>query len=118
MQKYTSLDLQQHTGEIQSAAMREPVALTFHGRPRTMMLSVHEFCRLKAAAGEPVPSDLLPRRSVVQRGLPEDPLGYDTRDLMACARAMAETALSGRNRSAVEAEIAAVEKRLGLRPAR
>jgi hypothetical protein len=40
-------------------------------------------------------------------------LGYDTRDIKACALAMAEAALSGRNRAFVSAEIAAVKKRFG-----
>jgi PHD/YefM family antitoxin component YafN of YafNO toxin-antitoxin module len=114
MNTFSSLDLQQRTGEVQSAALREPVALTFHGRPRNVMMSVEEFARLKSAAGEPVPQ-VLQRRAVTQRGLPDDPLGYDTSDFPACAAAMAEAALSGRNKSAVQAEISAVEKRLGLK---
>ena len=48
---------------------------------------------------------------MIRRGLPEDPLGYDTSDFVTCARAMADAALSGRNKPYVEAEIAAVEKR-------
>lgn len=40
-----------------------------------------------------------------------DPLAYETRDVFACALNMAEAAISGKNRSFVEAEIAAVEDR-------
>jgi prevent-host-death family protein len=113
MKSYTSLDLQQRTGDIQRAAIGEPVIITNHGRPRLVISTVEEFARLKAASGEPVPAELRrERKASVRRGLPEDPLGYDTSDTMACARAMAEAALSGRNRAFVDAEIAAVEKRL------
>jgi prevent-host-death family protein len=115
MERFSALDLQQRTGEVQSAALREPVAVTFHGRPRAVMMSVEEFTRLKHAAGEPPPHDLYVRRAVTQRGLPDDPLGYDTADFRACAATMAEAALSGRNKSAIRAEIDAIEKRLGLR---
>lgn len=113
MKSYTSLDLQQRTGDIQRAAIVEPVVITSHGRPRMVISSIEEFVRLKAASGEPVPQDMLrERKAVVRRGLPDDPLGYDTTDLRACALAMAEAALSGRNRAYVDAEIAAVKKRL------
>lgn len=44
-----------------------------------------------------------------------DPLGYMTSDRKSLALAMADAALSGRNREAVHAEIAAVERRLGLK---
>jgi prevent-host-death family protein len=113
MKSYTSLDLQQHTGEIQRAAVAEPVIITNHGRPRLVISTVEEFARLKTASGEAVPDELRrERRAGVRRGLPEDPLGYDTSDLTSCARAMAEAALSGKNKAFVDAEIAAVEKRL------
>jgi hypothetical protein len=113
--KFSSLDLQQRTGEVQNAALREPVALTFHGRARNVMMSVDEFGRLKAAAGEPLPTDLVRPRAITQHGLPADPLGYDISDFWVCAQEMAGAALSGKNRAAVEGEIAAIESRLGLR---
>ena len=113
MKIYTSLDLQQRTGDIQRAAVSEPVVITSHGRPRMVIASVEEFARLKKACGEPVPQEIIrQRRAVIRRGLPDDPLGYDTSDIRACALEMAEAALSGRHREFVEAEIAAVEKRL------
>jgi prevent-host-death family protein len=113
MKSYTSLDLQQRTGDIQRAASAEPVIITNHGRPRLVIATVEEFARLKAASGEHVPAELRrERKAVVRRGLPHDPLGYDTSDMTSCARAMAEAALSGKNRAFVDEEIAAVEKRL------
>jgi hypothetical protein len=44
-----------------------------------------------------------------------DPLGYDTSD-PGYVRKMARDALTGRNEAAVDAEIAAVERTLGLTP--
>ena len=113
MNIYTSQDLQRRTGDIQCAAALEPVVITSHGRPRMVISSVEEFARLKKASGEQVPHEILREpKAVVRHGLPYDPLGYDTADIRACALAMAEAALSGRNREFVDAEIAAVEKRL------
>lgn len=114
MQSFTSLDLQQRTGDVQRAAASDVVVITSHGKARSVMMSVEEFVRLKRASGETV---ALPRsRPVVRRGLPVDPLGYDTSDLRACALAMADDALNNRNLDAVEAEIRAAEKRFGMRP--
>lgn len=42
----------------------------------------------------------------------EDPLGYDTGDFLECAKAMAEDALAGRYKEAVEKEIGAAMKLL------
>lgn len=113
MKSFTSLDLQQRSGEIHREAILEPVVVTNHGRPRLVVSSVEEFARLKQASGEPVPEELMARQRPKSRsGLPDDPLGYDTSDFLACAKAMAKAALSGKNRARVEAGIAAVERRL------
>jgi len=96
MKTFTSLDLQ---------------------RPRMVMTSVDEFARLKEASGEQVSREIVgERRAVVRRGLPDDPLGYDTSHISACALAMAEAALSGRNHEFVASEIAAVEKKAFEQP--
>lgn len=113
MLTFTSLDLQQRTGDVQRAAASEAVVITSHGKARAVMMSVEEFMRLKRASGEAV---AMPRsRPVVRRGLPADPLGYHTSDLRACALAMADDAFNDRDRDAVEAEIAAADKRFGFR---
>ena len=113
MKSFTSLDLQQRSGEIHRDAIIEPVIVTNHGRPRLVVSSVEEFSRLKRASGEPVPEELQARqRPKARKGIPDDPLGYDTSDFLACARAMAKAALSGKNRARVDAEIAAFERRL------
>jgi hypothetical protein len=51
------------------------------------------------------------KRKAVVVHLEDDPLGYDVTDIDAAIRLMAENALSGRNREAVEKELAAVRKR-------
>jgi hypothetical protein len=94
----------------QRAASRDAVVITSHGKPRNILLSVEEFRRLKEAASEEVPIDLNVKRAVTVRHLP-DPLGYDVSDLKAAARKMAEDALSGRTKDAVNRELAAVRTR-------
>ncbi len=115
MRTFSSQDLQQQTGEIQRAAVSGPVVIMSHGKPRSIVMSVDEFRRLKQAAGEAVPPELKKPRPVVRRVPMRDPLGYSTSDLKSLALAMADAALSGRNKDAVRAEIAAVERRLGVK---
>lgn len=114
MREFSSLDLQQQSGEIQRSAAASPVLILNHGKPRSVMMSVEEFRRLKLAAAETPPVEVAKPRAIVRRGVPKDPLGYDTTDLRKTALAMADAAESGRNRDAVRAEIAAVERRLGI----
>ena len=114
MQVYRSSDLQRQLGDVQRAADREPVLVETHGKPRSVLMSVAEYARLKALAREPVPVAEA-RRAVVRRGRPPDPLGYETRDVDACIAAMARAALSARNAAAVRTEIEAVERRFGMR---
>lgn len=45
----------------------------------------------------------------------EDPLGYDTSDILECARAMADDALAGRHKAAVKKEIEAATQLLGTK---
>jgi hypothetical protein len=114
MRQFSSLDLQQQSGEIQRSAATSPVIVLNHGKPRSVMMSVEEFRRLKIAAGETLPSEVQRPRPIVRRGLLKDPLGYAKGDLRHLAITMAEAAESGRNRDAVRAEIRAVERRLGI----
>lgn len=67
MLKFTSLDLQQQTGDIQRAVAKEPVLITSYGKARSVMISAEEYCRLKSKAGEPVPSELTAKRAVTVR---------------------------------------------------
>jgi hypothetical protein len=114
MRQFSSLDLQQQSGEIQRSAAASPVVVLNHGKPRSVIMSVEEFRRLKIAAGEALPSEVERPRPIVRRGPLKDPLGYATADLRHVATTMADAAESGRNRDAVRAEIRAVERRLGI----
>jgi prevent-host-death family protein len=109
MRTFTSIDLQRQTGDVQRAALREGAIITSHGKPRSVMLSVEEFRRLKLAAGETLPEVAEARPTLVRHE--KDPLGYDTSDFPAAARRMAEDALAGRNDAAVSAELAALHAR-------
>jgi prevent-host-death family protein len=112
--EFRSLHLQKNLGEVLAATEVAPTVLVNRGQPRVVLMSVSEFRRLKKAAGEPVPPAALPRRPLVIRV--QDPLGYDTSDFGACALAMADAALSGRNWNAVQAELASARRRLGNSP--
>lgn len=114
MQKFSSIDLQRQTGDVQRAALHDGVVITSHGKPRSVMLSVEEFCRLKRMANEPIPSDLLPRRSVVVRHVP-DPLGYDVRDFAHVVDQMTDDAINGLNEDAVQGELDKVRRLLKAR---
>ncbi len=110
MLTFSSIELQKQIGDVQRAASRDAVVITSHGKPRNILLSVEEFRRLKEAAGEKVPNDLKAKRAVTVHHLP-DPLGYDVSDFKAPARKMAEDALSGKTKKAVNQELAAVRTR-------
>jgi len=47
MQRFTSMDLQRNVGPVQEAALREPVAITHHGRDRLVVMTKSEYDRLK-----------------------------------------------------------------------
>lgn len=47
MQSFTSLDLQRNVAKVQEAALREPVAVSYHGRDRLVIMPIDEFERLK-----------------------------------------------------------------------
>ncbi|MCE7026943.1 type II toxin-antitoxin system Phd/YefM family antitoxin [Jiella avicenniae] len=116
MQAFTSIDLQKQTGDVQRAASREGAVITSHGKPRNVMLSVEEFCRLKRIAGEELPTDLLASRGVTVRHV-SDPLGYDIQNFESAARTIATDALAKTNEAAVEAELDAVRRKFGRSPA-
>ncbi|HXZ17355.1 MAG TPA: type II toxin-antitoxin system prevent-host-death family antitoxin [Roseiarcus sp.] len=103
MQTFSSLELQQRSGDVQRAAAQAPVLLTSHGKPRSVILSTEEFARLKRAADEPVPPEVMPRARTV-RGT-EDPLGYDTTDQNAAIARMLNDVRTGRTKPAVKEEL-------------
>lgn len=48
MVRITAAELQRHFGQYRETAMREPVAVTHHGRDSLVVLSADEFARLKS----------------------------------------------------------------------
>jgi prevent-host-death family protein len=65
MRSFTSQDLQRKSSEVQEAALAEPIAITHHGRPRHVIMSMAEFERLQRANQprvyrlEEIPDDIL-----------------------------------------------------------
>ncbi len=49
MRRFTTADLNRQVGAITDAAMREPVVITHHRRPRFVLMSVDEYERLAKA---------------------------------------------------------------------
>ena len=97
MRAFSSIDLRKQTADGQRSASREGAVITSNGKPRTVMLSIEEFCRLKRIAGEPVPPALLARRAMTVRHV-SDPPGYDGKDFAATAPKMAKVPLPGSTR--------------------
>ncbi|MDF0600732.1 type II toxin-antitoxin system prevent-host-death family antitoxin [Psychromarinibacter sp. C21-152] len=56
MREYTSTDLANNTGDVLSAAAREAVEITRHGKPRFVLMSYESYERMRAGAD--------PRRAV------------------------------------------------------
>ena len=46
MRRFTTADLNKQVGAITDAALREPVVITHHRRPRFILMSVDEYDRL------------------------------------------------------------------------
>lgn len=113
MQAFRSIDLQKDLRDVLDSAEAEPTVLVNRGQPRVILMSGVEFRRLKTAAGEPIPAAVLPSRPLVLRGGSDDPLGYDTSDIRATAKAMADDVLSGKTAAAIGAERARVRTSAG-----
>ncbi len=52
MLKVTSAEFQRHFGMYQDKAMREPIAITQHGRDRIVVMSSDDYAELKKRARE------------------------------------------------------------------
>lgn len=46
MHVFTSEELQRRPAEVQEAALGEPALITYHGRPRLVMMSIEEYDRI------------------------------------------------------------------------
>lgn len=104
MRSFSSLDLQQQSGEIQRAAAQAPVVITSHGKPRAVIMSVEEFRRLKTEAREQVPVEAIARQPTVLGPEPEDVLGYVERDPVEAVLHMAKDVVVGINQDLVRRE--------------
>jgi prevent-host-death family protein len=47
MEMFRSQDLQRQASVIQEAAIREPVIITYHDRPRFVLMTIQEYDRLR-----------------------------------------------------------------------
>lgn len=50
MKSFRSQDMQKQAAAVQEAAMREPVLITYHDRPRLVVMSIEEYERLRERA--------------------------------------------------------------------
>lgn len=50
MRTFRSQDMQKQAAAVQEAAMREPVLITYHDRPRLVVMSMEEFERMGGSA--------------------------------------------------------------------
>lgn len=50
MQTFTAQEMQRNVGAVQEAALAEPVIITYHNRPRLVLLSMREFDSLRGRA--------------------------------------------------------------------
>lgn len=49
MRVFPAADLQRNASEIQRAALKEPVFLSYHDKPRYVMMSLEDFVKLRGA---------------------------------------------------------------------
>lgn len=113
MQTIRSSQLQKNLGDVLDAADVEAVLVTNSEQPRVVVMSADEFIRLKMAAGEPVPAELITSTPILHQA-PLDPLGYDTRELdYACQ--MARDAQSVVGGDLIAQEIQSAFERWGMR---
>ena len=83
MREFTSQELQKKISEVQEAALVEPVAITFRGRRRHIMMSVKEFERLQRLSEPKVyqlgelPDDLLSDLARAEMGAEHEHLNLD-----------------------------------------
>jgi prevent-host-death family protein len=66
MQMFRSQDLQRQASVIQEAAMKELVVITYHDRPRFVLMTIQEYDRLRGRRGQGGAVTQLPE-SVAQR---------------------------------------------------
>jgi len=70
MRRFTSFDLQRNVARVQEAALREPVAVSYHGRDRLVILPIGEFERLKRRDKVAISMEEMPEEFVQALGEP------------------------------------------------
>jgi prevent-host-death family protein len=99
MQTFRSQDMQKQAAAVQEAAMKEPVIITYHDRPRLVVMSIDEFDRLRSDAtvqqGRPAAPNRTRRdfliahsRGEITRGEAMDGIGLDRSEVAEFARFM------------------------------
>jgi prevent-host-death family protein len=81
MQQFSGLDLQRRTALVQEAALKEPVAITHHGRRRLVLVDIAEFERLKRRDKQVVdmmelPEEFLSALATPHRNAEQDALDH------------------------------------------
>ncbi|MDR3514930.1 MAG: type II toxin-antitoxin system prevent-host-death family antitoxin [Azospirillaceae bacterium] len=72
MLRFGSYDLQRKVAEVQEAAMREPVVISYHGRDRLVMMSIDEFERLKRRDKMVIAMEEVPEEFILAMSEPYD----------------------------------------------
>jgi prevent-host-death family protein len=102
MQTFRSQDMQKQAAAVQEAAMKEPVIITYHDRPRLVVMSMEEFDRLRSLPGAARPQPGPPAvpnkterdfliayfRSELTRNEAMDGIGLDRSEVAEFARLM------------------------------
>ncbi len=60
MRQFSGVELQRNTALVQEAALKEPVAITHHGRQRLVLLDLAEYERLKRRDKQVIAIEELP----------------------------------------------------------
>jgi hypothetical protein len=81
MQVFTSEELQRRPAEVQQSALVEPTFITFHGRPRLVMMSLVEFERMKTSRHKVMKSATFSADFLAELQLLADAHGGDSDDL-------------------------------------
>ena len=77
----TAGELQRRLGEVQDKALRQPVAITRHGREHLVLLSAEEFHRLKRRDRQVVPAAELSDAELEAIGKAEVPARFRALDV-------------------------------------
>lgn len=77
MKVFAAADLQRNSAEIQKAALQQPVFLTYHEKPRYVMLSLEDYVRLGGvylvASPEAIPDSVAERIQAIADTFPDEP---------------------------------------------